>query len=384
MRVLFYVQNLLGIGHILRALRIARALAAGGAEVRLVLGGRPLAGFDHGGIEIVQLPPISSGPKGFTDLVGEDGRALDAAAKTARKGALLAAFAAARPDVLAIEAFPFGRRQMRFELIPLLEAAHAARPRPLIVCSIRDILQETRKPERAEETVRLLLERFDHVVVHGDPRIATLADTFPLAGRIEAMLSYSGIVGPPAAAEPCAGERYDVVVSAGGGAVGARVLGPAIEAKTTTSLARARWLAVTGPNLPAADAARIERLAAAADVTLARFVPDLPGLLRQARLSVSQAGYNTIADVLSAGCRSVVVPFAEGGETEQSHRAAALESRGLAVVVPEHGLTASGMARAIDRASATPPGIAAIDLDGARRTAAIVTELLARHRERHQ
>ena len=47
-----------------------------------------------------------------------------------------AAFEAGAADVLTVEAFPFARRQMRFELLPLLEAAfgkwHApATPKPV-------------------------------------------------------------------------------------------------------------------------------------------------------------------------------------------------------------------------------------------------------------
>ena len=39
-RVFFYVQHLLGIGHLKRAAAVARALVEAGAEVEFVLGGR--------------------------------------------------------------------------------------------------------------------------------------------------------------------------------------------------------------------------------------------------------------------------------------------------------------------------------------------------------
>ena len=52
-----------------------------------------------------------------------------------------------------------------------------------------------------------------------------------------------------------------------------------------------------------------------------RFRKDLAGLMASARVSVSQAGYNTVCDMLVAGCQSVLVPYASGGETEQSLRA---------------------------------------------------------------
>ena len=61
-----------------------------------------------------------------------------------------------------------------------------------------------------------------------------------------------------------------------------------------------------------------------------RFRSDFASLLNGAALSVSQAGYNTVCDILRAGCRSLLVPFSAGGETEQSVRAERLARLGLA------------------------------------------------------
>ena len=47
---------------------------------------------------------------------------------------------------------------------------------------------------------------------------AALGDTFPLASSITAKIAYTGMVAAPRA-QP-SNERYDIVVSAGGGAAG--------------------------------------------------------------------------------------------------------------------------------------------------------------------
>lgn len=44
-RVLFYVQHLLGIGHLARVSRIAAALARDAFDVTVVTGGLPVPGF---------------------------------------------------------------------------------------------------------------------------------------------------------------------------------------------------------------------------------------------------------------------------------------------------------------------------------------------------
>ena len=49
MKVMFYVQHLLGIGHLVRASRIATALADAGHDVTVISGGMPVSGFPPAG-----------------------------------------------------------------------------------------------------------------------------------------------------------------------------------------------------------------------------------------------------------------------------------------------------------------------------------------------
>ena len=50
-RVLFYVQHLLGIGHVARASRVAGALAEDGFAVTVVTGGTAVPGFPGPGVD---------------------------------------------------------------------------------------------------------------------------------------------------------------------------------------------------------------------------------------------------------------------------------------------------------------------------------------------
>lgn len=366
-RVLFYVQHLLGIGHLVRAGRVAAALSES-FEVLLVVGGDLPAGLLPDNVSLFALPPVKAGPAGFSALVHPDGRPFTAEDKALRRDLLLDRFDAFFPEVVLIEAFPFGRRAMRFELLPLLERAAAAPQRPLIACSVRDILQDAR-PERRAETVALIRRHFDLVLVHGDPRLVHLSDSFPEAAEFADLIGYTGMVGPrrdgPLHGADHAdgrddGEAFDVVVSVGGGAVGARLVAAALAARPLSRLADARWLVLTGPNAtPGALPAP------AAGVSVRSFVPDLAARLARARVSVSQAGYNTVADLVAARCRAVLVPYAAGGETEQGRRAALLAERGLAVVVEEEALDAAALAAAVDAALDLPRPDIDLSLDGA-------------------
>ncbi|MBB5700777.1 putative glycosyltransferase [Ochrobactrum daejeonense] len=370
-KVLFYVQHLLGIGHIARASRIASAMKDDGFDVTVVTGGLPVPGFPADGIPAIALPPLVANNAGFSGLADADGRPADEAFLAQRRDRLLEIFHRLKPDMVIIEAFPFGRRQMRFELIPLIEAIENSTPRPKLITSVRDIVQQRTKPGRNEETVALVKAHFDHVLVHGDENFVSLSDSFPLADEIADRIVHTGLVAaPPAPASP---EKFDIVVSAGGGAVGAALVNAAIGA-ARQHIERS-WCVIAGPNLPEADFQKLLQ-DSPSNVEVVRFRKDFPSLLRGAKVSVSQAGYNTVCDLLQAGCKAILVPFTQGGETEQAVRAQRLEEMGLAVAISEDCLNAHVLSNAVAAMLESPsPSAAALDLDGARKTASYLRSI---------
>ena len=368
-RVLFYVQHLLGIGHLARASRIAEALAAAGFGTLMVTGGPPVGSFPPAGLRTLALPAIRTADAGFSGLVDASGRPVTPAHMAARRDLLVAALRDFEPDAVVIEAFPFGRRQVRSELLALLETCRQMPARPLVACSIRDILQPALKPGRARETLATLAAFFDLVLAHGDPAFVPLEASFPDAGRLPCPLAYTGLVADPP--PPAPGERFDVVVSAGGGAAMGRLALTALEARAGSPLGTARWCIVTGPNAPPETVAGLERRVRPGDV-LARFRADLPSLLAHARLSVSQAGYNTVGDLLHGGAAMVLVPFAHGAEREQTIRAERLAGLGYAAVVPESALAPDTLRDAMAAALALPRRPSSLRLDGATATATIL------------
>ena len=377
-RVFFYVQHLLGIGHLSRAAAITRALERNGLAVAFVAGGEPVPSLDLGAADVIQLPPARAGDSGFGSIVDDAGRPVDDAWRERRRAALLAAFERCVPDVVLIELYPFGRRPFRFELRPLLDAAAARRPRPVILCSVRDILVSRNDPRRAAEIVDIIRRRFDLVLVHGDSRLIEFGATFAAADEIAAQLRYTGyVVAEAPAINDSRTGAGEIVVSAGGGAVGAPLLRAAIGARPLTRVADRPWRLIAGPNLPEGDF-RALTASASANVIVERFRGDFQTLLRNCRLSVSQAGYNTVMELLAAGTRAVVVPFAEGGETEQPVRARLLADRGLLTVVDPEALTPARLAAGIDAADRSARPAVAFDMAGADGTARAIIDAIER------
>ena len=376
-RVLFWVQHLLGIGHLRRAATLARALAAGGLDVTFVSGGHEVPGLDVGAARFVQLPPVRAVDVFFKVLVDADDKVIDDAFRAHRRDLLLDTFRRTRPDVIVTELYPFGRRQLRFELEPLLDAARVARPRPRVVSSVRDILVEPDKPERVDEMLARLERDYDLVMVHGDPSLIPFDATFPLAARIGS-LRYTGYVVEEGAGAQPAGPppvRAGVVVSAGGGAVSETLFRAAMAARPLTSLGRAPWRVLAGHALPEA-AFRALVKDAPPGVTVERARPDFIALLRGAELSISQGGYNTVMEVMATGTRAVIAPYAGGLETEQTLRARLLATRGALQVVPEDEITPEALARATESALAAPPPRAeGLDVGGGATSARLIAAL---------
>ena len=385
-RLLVYVQHLLGVGHVKRAAAISRACRQAGMEVHVALGGERVPHVDFGGAELVELPAIRSLDMTFKTLVtAADGRPVDETVWFERRNILSSAAAEFEPDALLVEHFPFGRRQFAGEIVPLIEEMRSA-GRP-VIGSVRDVLVEKRDATKSQRSAAVARAAFDRILVHGDPDVVAFERTFPAAKDIADLIRYTGYIVDDVAgiAAPGREGEGEVIVSTGGGAVGARLLSAAAEAAGAGALAPRTWRLLAGANMPDADFARL-RASSSPLLIVERARPDFRSLLSRSALSISQAGYNTMMDILVARCPALVVPFAGAEESEQSLRAREFERRGVLSVLDEKELSPATLARAAAVAlqkglRGQPPSI---DLDGARRSATIIIETIDDRRRRRR
>ncbi len=371
-RVLFYVQHLLGIGHQRRGATLTRAMQDAGLDVTYVSGGHGIPNLDLGGAELVQLPPVRAVDLYFKKLVDENDQPINDAWRERRRDGLLAVWRRIQPHVIVLELYPFGRRQMRFELLPLLDAALASERRPIIASSVRDILVASPKPERLVEMLKRVETYFDHVLVHGDPGLVPFESTFPHAAQIAGKLHYTGYVVDRTGQRGGPGSPGwdEVLVSSGGGAMGDALMRSAIQARAKSTLNGKRWRVLVGVKVPEEEYQALIALAAESgktgDIVVERARGDFPTMLMNCALSISQGGYNTLMECMHAGCRAIIVPYAGGLETEQTLRAELLAKRGVITVLAETELSPSAMAKAVERSLAGPgAATAGVRTDGA-------------------
>ena len=377
--LLFYCQHSVGMGHLMRSLALTRALAAR-FDVTLVVGGRlpKMAAADRH--RVVELPPVGLDENGA--LASRDRRRRLDRAQDLRRRILLDTFREIRPQAVVVELFPFGRHKFTSELEPMLAEARAARPRPIVCCSLRDLLVSrlAKQNDHDARAVRMLTSYFDAVLVHSDPAFATIEESLAAGVRVPVEVHHTGFVHDTTAVEGSRPRirRPSVIVSAGGGLVGEPLLQTALEAQSLI-LAKLRrpMTIVAGPFLPEDTWRRLRQVAGGTPETaIRRSVPNLALEMRSALGSISQCGYNTAMDLIDSGVPALVVPFGDGAEDEQLKRARRLEASGVLRVLLPSELSPTRLADEMTTLTSFVPAAAKLNLHGARNTADILAAMV--------
>ena len=341
MKVLIYVQHLLGIGHFQRMAFIAEACLQEGMEVRLISGGRKTHS-DHVLSQIIfQLSSIHARDESFKVYLKENGEEVDQPYLDLRKDTLFDACFTFNPDLILIESYPFGRNYFKGEITPLLKFAKAKNIP--VVSSVRDILvkKELKKQERAAD---ILNDYFSTVLVHGDQDLVSLEASFSEAAAIKIPVHYTGYISQEIKAYERKFERPTILVSAGGGAVGQHLIEAVIGC--ADQFANYDFQISTGMNIKDSLFERFKKKTPN-HVYLTRFNPDFRSQLRYAALSISQAGYNTSIDILAANCPSIMIPFETETETEQFDRARILAENKHVAMIRQKELTSQKLGKVI-------------------------------------
>lgn len=323
MKVSYYCQHVLGIGHFQRSLEICSAIAKANSTT-LILGG-PQVQVPSQKIEILQLPGLKM-DKNFENLQPCDQSLTLELVKTQRVETLLNHFKKEQPDVFITELYPFGRKAFRFELDPILAAIKSGElSKCLCICSVRDILVEkTEGREKFEkQAVKTLNSYFDGILIHSDPKVIQLDKTFSLMSELFPPVHYTGYVSSEAAINKASSPRRElgiknsdtlIVASIGGGNVGSELLSTAFRAVKILQTESNIYLQLfCGPYC---DDEVYHSLKDKEDdfVKVGRFTKRFPEWLRCADLSISMAGYNTCMNLLAAGVPSIVYPFKQNRE----------------------------------------------------------------------
>jgi predicted glycosyltransferase len=397
-KILFYCQHILGIGHLIRSMEIVRGLSQD-FQIYFVNGGQVIPAFDiPAGVEVINLPALRTDPEFRSLQVVGDDRSLEVV-KEARKTQLLEVFERIQPDLLMIELFPFGRKQFKFELIPLLDRVQALGRKTKVVCSLRDIVVGKKDQAAHEAKVCDLVNRyFDLVLIHSDEAFMPLEVSFSRKRDLQAQVAYTGYVTqalpPSKAMSEAAIDREDLIAlnriepmilcSIGGGRFGHDLVDAVIQAAPQLAQRLPHHIHLfAGVFMPDAKYAEFEQQVntlqgnGVNNISLRRHTSCLLDYMQQADLSISMGGYNTTMNILSTGVRSLMLTFMGNDDQEQEIRARALEGCDILDVLTLGDLAPDRFAeKVVDRISRSPAPVG-IDLDGVAQTRHILQQFVA-------
>jgi predicted glycosyltransferase len=373
MKIAYYCQQVLGVGHFHRSLEICRALSTR-HNVTMITGGSSLD-ITEKSVDFFQLPGLMM-DREFNNLTPCDSRLSLDDVKHERKKSLFHFFEENKPEIFLVELYPFGRKAFRFELDPVLMGIKNLQLPPCrIYCSLRDILVERSDQEKFEQRIITAINTlFDGLLIHGDQNMTPLDETFSRTADITIPTIYTGYVTP----KPTENSRGLVrkklklppdsrliVASIGGGNVGEELL--INMAKTFDQLHDEKlFLQIfTGPY---ADGDLLNELQKLANkhLQVERFSPQFPDWLAAADLSVSMAGYNTCMNILAAGVPALLYPFNQN--QEQLLRVQKLTERVPFTILQRQDLNPAILANLVYSQLNKKRFVSPVNLDGAGNT----------------
>jgi predicted glycosyltransferase len=332
-RFLLYSHDGLGFGHIRRNLGIATALTVADADASALLATSADEVHSLGippRVDVVKLP-------GLRKVANEDytGRRLAVGGTQVirvRNSLLEATVSSFRPAVILADKHPLGARG---ELEPALQLLRKDGGRAVI--GFRDILDDPAqvKVEWSQADVPGAIEEYyDRILVYGHPAVVDPVTEYGLPRSLASRVRYCGYVCAPPPLDrmtrdafplPARGSRPTVLATTGGGEDGFAILETFVEAAT-----RADWhaIVVAGSQSAPEKRQRLRDAAKEAGVAYYTFVRGLDAWFGVVDAIVCMGGYNTLAEAVSRGTRTVCVPRVVP-RTEQLIRAKAFARLGL-------------------------------------------------------
>jgi predicted glycosyltransferase len=370
LKYLFFTNECVGLGHLRRALTIADAVTERDERATaLIVTGAPieLAHPLPPRVDTIKLPLLARDSAGEVRAARLGISLPDT--RAVRSQLALAAAQSFRPEVAVVDKVPLG---LGGELAPALDWLHEAGAK--LVLGLRDIADAPARVRREwGPRVRAQLEHlYDAVLVYGPD--GNRHDALTCLGLdTELPVHHVGYVASRLADRPTDLPDEYVLVTAGGGADGARLMTTFLDALELEPLS-VPGLVVTGPLMPQADVRALRARAKPLDVIVETFRPGLDGAMAGARAVVAMAGYNTVSELLRTGRPALLVPRTEPSH-EQALRAELLRAEGRAQVLYPHELEPHRLRSELTRLLATPPQQPRAEDGGAGRAAQVLAEL---------
>jgi predicted glycosyltransferase len=340
-KIVLYSHDTFGMGNIRRTLILSQEFITEypGASILIITGSPMIHAFRiPKGIDYIKLPCLDRfaaeqyAPRYLSGCPEE--------VRQTRKAILMESVLRFNPDLMVVDKRAAG---IDGELLPTLYALREGGRHTKLALGVRDILDEperTRKALAGNGSFEVIDEFYDEVWIYGSKEIFDTAKEYAFPESIHRKTFYCGYLKRPTVTARRREGPPRVLITTGGGGDGSDI----IQAYLTglSGLPRnvaLRTTVIFGPQMPEVCCAELlRRFGYLADVEFLEFEADIANRYAESDVVVSQAGYNTVCELLSFSRRAILVPRSEPVR-EQLIRARLMAERGFFEYIEPQELT---------------------------------------------
>jgi predicted glycosyltransferase len=366
-KILLYSHDTFGMGNIRRTLLLSHEFISEypGASILIITGSPMIHAFRiPKGIDYIKLPCLDRfaaehyEPRYLSDCPEE--------VKETREAILRESVLRFNPDLMVVDKRASG---IDSELLPTLHALRENGRSTKLALGVRDILDEperTRKVLASNGSFEVINEFYDEVWIYGSKGIFDTTKEYGFPESVVRKTFYCGYLKRPTVVAKRPDGPPRILVTTGGGGDGSDLIEAYLAGLSTLPRNVAlRSTVIFGPQMPQERRlSLLRRFDYMADVNFLEFEADITNLYAESDLVVSQAGYNTVCELLSFSRRAILVPRSEPVR-EQLIRARLLAERGFFECLEPQDLTPETLISKVLEALNSPTTPASdVDLDG--------------------
>ena len=301
-RILLFVFDATGLGHLRRVSRIANELTKTN-NVLLVTGMREATWFLNDRVEVVILPNMMKlpGAKKYDPLKSSWPNVEANAVLSSRRTLLNTIAELWRPDALLVDYLPYGRRGELTELLQQLTCKK--------YFLLRGIIDQADFTILSAQHLASIAEIYDKILIACDPAFFDATKKYGLDEGTGKKVTYTGFVGPKSicpseirALHDIPENRGWVVCSAGGGVRAEQFLEACVKAAQCTP--DLHFTVISGPFANC----NFKNGYSAPNCEIIIGDRDFSDILGGADVAVLAGGYNSMLEAATSGARIIVYP----------------------------------------------------------------------------
>lgn len=323
-KVLIHCQYIYGLGHLIRALQLAKGLM-NYFEVYFLSGGEAIEGISiDSNIHFIQLDELYK-EEDSNKLSSVDDNLTTKECLENREQVINDLIKNICPDVVLTEHFPFGFL-FEQEALNLISKAKSVNQQVKIVSSVRDIIESKKGSVTDKKTVAFLNENYDLLLVHGDENVIPFETSFSLSNEVKIRQVQTGYV-IDKSLKMRQKRKKTIVVSVAGGRVGRELKDAVIKAfQSIQSEINHELLVFDG-----AFSTDVDQIIREENIQYFKFDRSIfLKELSQSDVSISLGGYNTTVESLYTGNKVLIYNREFLGQNfEQDIRISSLADLGL-------------------------------------------------------